>query len=98
MEISFNEPLDQALLIHTIEIIDENKEQIKGTVLVLEEEYQWKFIPKNNWEPGNYQLRIRTSLEDLAGNNFNRPFDRDLWKEAAPPKESAFLFHPFNIK
>ncbi len=38
------------------------------------------FLPKKAWQKGEYVLKIASKAEDLAGNNFNRPFDLDLEK------------------
>lgn len=37
-----------------------------------------QFIPEKTWQPGAYQVLISASLEDLAGNNLDHVFDRDL--------------------
>ena len=37
-----------------------------------------EFTPGNEWQGGEYTLRIENRLEDLAGNNLNRVFDRDI--------------------
>ena len=36
------------------------------------------FYPKTNWEPGLYEITIDSRLEDLAGNNLNHVFDKDI--------------------
>jgi hypothetical protein len=42
------------------------------------------FIPEQNWSAGSYTLRILSKLEDLAGNNLNKVFDRDITNTQKP--------------
>jgi hypothetical protein len=57
---------------------------IKGDMEIGENESSWKFIPTNPWAPGEVQLRVESNLEDLAGNNLNRLFDRDILNNESP--------------
>lgn len=70
----FPQPLDYALLQHEIEIKD-----VTGRVTVDRQETEWRFTPDLPWRAGSYQIVIRTTLEDLAGNHINRPFDVDTF-------------------
>ncbi len=54
------------------------------------------FFPKKSWQKGEYVLKIASKAEDLAGNNFNRPFDRDLNK-LPNVSEQKFYEIKFNI-
>ena len=36
------------------------------------------FKPDLDWKVGDYELLIDSKLEDLAGNNLNHLFDKDL--------------------
>ncbi len=50
------------------------------------------FYASESWKAGEYNLRIEGRLEDLAGNNLNRPFDKDLkTKGKSKPNESRVL-------
>lgn len=51
---------------------------VAGIVTVERGETQWRFVPAQPWQPGEYQLIVNTALEDLAGNKIGRPFDVDL--------------------
>jgi hypothetical protein len=72
--IRFPKPLDYALLQHEIEVTG-----VSGTVAVDREETEWRFTPDQPWHAGTYAIVIRTTLEDLAGNHINRPFDVDTF-------------------
>lgn len=72
--LTFPKPLDYALLQHEIEIPG-----MHGVVSVAREEKEWRFVPETPWSAREYQVVIRTTLEDVAGNHINRPFDVDTF-------------------
>jgi hypothetical protein len=72
--LSFGRPLDYALLQHEIELPG-----MPGKISVAREETEWRFIPDTPWSSHDYRIVIRTTLEDLAGNHINRPFDVDTF-------------------
>jgi hypothetical protein len=72
--IRFPKPLDYALLHHEIEVTG-----VSGKVSVERDETEWRFTPDRPWRAGTYAIVIRTTLEDLAGNHINRPFDVDTF-------------------
>jgi hypothetical protein len=78
--INFQEPLDYSLIQSTILILNKNGESIRGRVQVMDDEMGIVFYPWDRWQKGTYQLRVESKLEDLAGNNLSRLFDRDLKK------------------
>ncbi len=82
--IGFGEPLDHFLLSETISIRDQNGLQIKGHLQVIENDTKCHFTPAEAWAEGNYSLNSMAKLEDLAGNNLNRPFDRDITQTKQP--------------
>ncbi len=88
LTIAFGEPLDYSLLKEALTILTADEKNVKGTWQISEKESKSAFTPDKNWESGKYDLRIETRLEDLAGNNLNRPFDRDKsQKENKDPKD-----------
>jgi hypothetical protein len=72
--LTFPKPLDYALLQHEIEIPG-----MRGEIAVAREETEWRFVPDVPWSAREYRIVIRTTLEDLAGNHINRPFDVDTF-------------------
>jgi len=77
ISIDFRESIDYEVAIEAIYLIKGNK-SIQGNVTLINHESQWRFKPEEPWSQGNYVLIIESRLEDLAGNNLNRLFDRDL--------------------
>ncbi len=82
--IGFGEALDHFLLRETISIRDQNGLLIKGRLQVTENDTKCHFIPDDAWVEGYYSLNTIAKLEDLSGNNLNRPFDRDITQTKQP--------------
>lgn len=78
LKIKFNEQLDYLLLKNTLSIKDSRGTNIAGLIEVEEEETVLVFTPATAWTPGRYTLEVEARLEDLAGNNLNRLFDKDI--------------------
>ena len=77
LEITFQEPLDYFLSKETFRIFASQKE-VSGNIEMMRNEMVLRFIPEGPWQKGKYSIDIESRLEDLAGNNLNRPFDRDV--------------------
>lgn len=97
LSIYFLEALDYALLYNTISIIQPGGQTFNGQISVNNKERSLLFYPKTNWKPGTYHLEIDSKLEDLAGNNLNRLFDRDLLKYKKPAGEGRYHTRSFVI-
>jgi hypothetical protein len=76
--INTNEALDYFLLGETIKVINDKGSEIAGKFKIEGKETYVEFTPNVSWQAGNYRLRIASYLEDLAGNNLQRLFDRDV--------------------
>ncbi|WP_448702422.1 hypothetical protein ACFGVR_08725 [Mucilaginibacter sp. AW1-3] len=85
--INTGESLDHYLLQECIGVLDENGKMLYGTIALSDHDQTWKFTPLANWEPKHYKLRVQARLEDLAGNNLNRVFDRDITKDRQTNRE-----------
>lgn len=98
LEIYFNEPLDYGLLEEVIQLLDGNRTSLNGTWIIGEEEKKIQFVPNDPWIAGHYTLQVESIMEDLSGNNLNRPFDRDIvttkLKEPKPFYELTFQVKP----
>lgn len=90
LKVSFKEPLDYFLISETISIVDEKGTSIPGKIKVINKETGFDFFPHKQWQPGQYCLRVASHLEDLAGNNLNKLFDRDIQlKQSKTDKKSV---------
>lgn len=95
LKVDFNEPLDHSLISNTITVIREGQ-LVKGKIFVKDEERSFLFYPEKPWTSGDYFLKTDSRLEDLAGNNLNRLFDRDNLKDK-PVGKSEFHTKRFYI-
>lgn len=76
--VNFGEPLDYFLLLETVRIADSKGNIVDGGIRVIKNETGLEFLPDKPWAGGRYSIQVATHLEDLAGNNLNRVFDRDV--------------------
>ena len=88
VKIYLHEPLDHTLLRYAISIIDNNSGRtMNGTFETESAETILNFIPSVKWNKGEYTIAVEARLEDLAGNNLDHLFDRDITqKDKTEPK------------
>ena len=72
------EPLDYFLLYETLAILDDSREKTEASVKISHHETVVSLTPNKPWKPGRYRLVVASYLEDLAGNNLDKLFDRDI--------------------
>lgn len=97
LQIHFKEPLDHGLLQEVFTIHDSKGTNVAGQWHVGSAEMQAGFTPTVSWKAGSYKILIEPRLEDLAGNNLVRPFDKDVTKEQEPVTGEITVL-PFDIK
>ncbi|MEO0570962.1 MAG: Ig-like domain-containing protein [Bacteroidota bacterium] len=78
LKIIFNEPLDAILGKETITIKNANGEALSGRNELSKNEEEFHFSPDAIWVEGTYEIEVLSILEDLAGNNLNHLFDRNI--------------------
>ena len=94
--VKFDEPLDHAMLQRVLAVDDARHKEITGQIEIDQAETRWRFTPKEPWNAGSYQLKIRTHLEDRVGNSIGRPFEVDL-NEPQPKEVPKVIFRAFAI-
>ena len=70
---------------------------MEGKISVHGGERRWSLIPQQEWSPGSYRLRIRSTLEDLAGNGIDKPFEVDLFEQVRSRVDSKVLSREFTV-
>jgi hypothetical protein len=99
LRIEFNESLDYVLATEAIVISDKEGNVIPGEISLGRKESVFKFTPRNSWPRGEYRLQAEVRLEDLAGNNLDRLFDRDVsTRETRPVKTREIYMRTFTIE
>ncbi len=96
LKLDFGEPMDQALALAALTVW-KGDQQIAGKAKLCSKERVWEFYPKEHWAKGTYRIEVEARLEDLAGNNLNRLFDRDLLRDTTSPQEKDLYQIPFHI-
>lgn len=96
--LQWEESLDEALLRRALSVWNPNGQDISGNIELGPYQRSWSFSPHSAWEKGTYKIRINSKLEDLAGNNLNRPFDRDLDNASSEVPDTPFYWLTFEVK
>lgn len=97
LALMFPQPLDWAMLWHSIAVTSEEGQPIQGRISVDQSETRWSFTPSSPWDAGSYNLRIASDLEDVCGNNLLAPFDRPLRPGSDLASETAARSIPVRI-
>jgi hypothetical protein len=90
LEITTPEPIDYFLFRDAVRILTSEGQVLRGDVQISNNEKVWKFLPEKAWTKGKYILQAEGRLEDLAGNNLNRPFDREVENVHEQSEQDAF--------
>jgi hypothetical protein len=98
LRVLLGKPLDEALLRRVLTVQSPLAEPLPGTVEVDQEETRWSFIPDQPWPRGRHRLRVETTLEDLAGNSLERPFEVDVSRPLERSLGSKTVDLPFEVR
>src|SRR5208283_4204630 len=98
LTVTFPQPLDNALLHRLLWLTGPNGAKVPGKVSVTDEERRWILTPDQPWVAGAYKLMLDTSLEDLAGNSFGKPFEVDEFHPIQQDLKGKTIEIPLEIK
>jgi hypothetical protein len=87
--VKFPRPLDHALLLSKVHLLNASSRLVVGDVSIGDEERQWAFTPAQPWDANGYTIEIDTVLEDGAGNRIGRAFELaegETVKQTGPEK------------
>ena len=84
--IELHEPMDYALLKDAVRLLDFRGKPVDAELSLEYGESVLMYTPARPWPSGYYSLEIEPRLEDLAGNNLERLFDKDLLTDTARKK------------
>lgn len=97
LTVEFPEPMDRGLLASLLDITDPRGSPVPGSIDVDRQETRWRFTPRAPWKSGSYFLTAGTTLEDLAGNTLNRPFEVDVFERVAERINRVTIQLPFTV-
>jgi hypothetical protein len=95
--LNFPKPMNYPLLLRMLQVTD-GRANLLGTVTVEKQETEWRFTPLAPWKPGDYQVVVDTTLEDLAGNHIGQDFDIDAFDRVTPRIPSKKILLPFAVR
>ncbi len=90
LRLTFDEPLDTAMLGAALQVRRESASAplaIQATVAA--GGLAWSAVPEAPWQSGAHELVADPLLEDLAGNNLEKPFEVDLTAVIVPKEPPA---------
>jgi len=88
--ILLNETIDAVVLTDAIQVMDPDSTPLRGQIELKKEESVVEITPESPWRKGSYILQSEGRLEDLAGNNLDRLFDRDITKDTARSEQEVY--------
>lgn len=98
LKIDFKESMDGVLSKEVFTIfLNEGDIPIEGDFSVIPKEHGVSFSPHNKWKKGSYTIYVDSRFEDLAGNNLNHVFDRDITVKEVVEKPSETKTIVFTI-
>jgi hypothetical protein len=97
LTISFPEPLDHALALRMIRVLDPGGKIVDGAPSLDDGEKRWTFTPAAPWKGGRYATVVQTTIEDLAGNNIGKPFEVDLAQGTKLVESRQTIRVPFTV-
>ncbi|MEC9094730.1 MAG: Ig-like domain-containing protein [Planctomycetota bacterium] len=97
LKIQFDEPLDSALAQRVITVRHQGKQLTFKETQLIQQGGGIQLLPNQNWQPGRYQIRIGSELEDLCGNRIGRAFDINLQTQPKPV-EAEYYELGFDVK
>jgi hypothetical protein len=89
-------PADHYLLQESLSVLTDGGDALKGKLTLADKDQTWMFTPDAQWPSGAYKLRVAARLEDLSGNNLNKVFDRDIYKQKK--NDNAWYEREFEVK
>jgi hypothetical protein len=98
LAVVFPKPLDHALALRMMEVIDQSTRRMEGRAALSDEERHWTFVPTQPWPHGPHTLLVQKTIEDLAGNNIGKAFEVDLFEGVQRRFTNATVRLPFDVR
>ena len=96
--VSFPDPLDHGLLSRSLGVGRAGGGVVTGAVRIDPGETRWNFTPDADWSAGGYELVVLGVLEDIAGNQIDKPFEVDMFKRIDTTSKPAERRLRFEVK
>jgi hypothetical protein len=96
--LAFPEAMEHALALRLIAVNDGAGNAVTGRPALSAGETRWAFTPDAAWRAGSYRVTVKSTVEDLAGNNIGKPFDVDLAEGTKRPETPVVVTIPFEVR
>lgn len=83
LTILFPKPMDHALALRMIQVSNEAGAPFPGHAMLADHERRWEFSPDKPWNRQPYEVKVASTMEDLAGNSVAKSFDVDVFEPQA---------------
>ena len=93
--VTFPDALDHGLLSRSLGVARAGGGVVTGVMRIDPGETRWNFTPDADWSAGAYELVVLGVLEDVAGNQIDKPFEVDMFKRidtTSKPSERRLKF------
>jgi hypothetical protein len=94
--IRFGESLEQAIATRGMQLYC-NGSEWEGQFSLREQESESVFLPAKAWGTGEYELRVNSAIEDLAGNSLRKPFEIEM-TDGERRLQDGYLSRRFHLK
>jgi hypothetical protein len=74
-------------------VADSRHRRVAGQARLKDGEKTWAFTPDQPWRAGHYQLVVRATLEDAAGNRLGSHFETAVDAALEPASDAAIAFN-----
>ena len=95
--VDLGKPMDYSLLQESLRVFQGEDQKLVSTAISNHETSVY-LHPREKWKSGIYHLQVASRLEDLAGNNLNRLFDRDIINDDKSPDDHPYHMLTFHIQ
>jgi hypothetical protein len=94
--IRFGESLENAIAMRGMQLYFQGA-AMEGEFSLREQESECAFQPVNAWRIGVFELRVSSTMEDLAGNSLRKPFEIEMTDGERPLKD-GYLSRRFQLQ
>lgn len=78
--------------VNYLAIVRAGDDLVEGQSQLRDGETTWTFTPKRAWEPGDYRLIVRSTLEDPSGNRLGGHFETPIGSSQPTATDAAIAF------
>lgn len=98
LSIQFPKALDHAMAERLIWVETAKGVRVTGFATLADHEHRWEWIRQQPWPAGDYRVAVDATVEDLAGNSVDKPFEIDVLRPVQKKVEQKIHYLPFAVR